>query len=119
VRWVRKDRRVYDFSLCRRCGTAGGCGREGCAEAKCKACGTVQCSGNGLGRGTCSVCHVGLLPGWSGHNRPCGYKGCVRLAVALAPRIGRCCEGHLRQAKLDVCIAERLAERANNWEEIE
>lgn len=89
---------------CRWCGTAWGQpSRSGeCERTTCLACKTPQCMGHGLGRGTCGVCFVGLLPGWSGNNdRPCGYKGCGEKAVALAPRMGAVCASHAARAKHD------------------
>lgn len=83
-RYVRKDRRIYDFSTCRLCGTAYGVVKPEveCKASICKLCGTKQCLVNGLGHGTCSVCLYGLLPGWSGNETKCRYKGCNKEAVA-------------------------------------
>jgi len=96
MRYIRKDARVHANSLCKRCGTAGGCGSEGCTEVTCLYCGTTQCSGNGLGNGQCKVCHYGFLPGWarsSGHVG-CSYKGCKETPVGRFPHKGVCCARH-------------------------
>lgn len=97
MRYVRKDARVYEHSLCKRCGAAGGCDRDGCREATCLACGTTQCSSNGLGRGTCAVCFCGMLPSWSGCHpgQSCSYKGCQGHAVAFGRGGKKVCREHL------------------------
>ena len=118
-RWVRKDRRIYDFSLCDLCGTAGGTtGR--CNRSICMACGSAQCSSNGLARGTCGICFIGLLPGWSGNNRKCSYKGCNNQAIARVDGQNSLrCREHLERGKWAGYIARRLAERNLAWIEIE
>jgi hypothetical protein len=118
TRFVRKERRVYDFSLCRLCGSAGGCSAPRCSRAVCLACGTPQCHSNGLGNGTCGVCYVGLLPGWSGSDRPCGYKGCGERAVARAPRVGLCCRQHMQRAGVLGKVTAALMDRAKRWDEV-
>ena len=121
-RWVRKDRRIYDFSGCAACGTcwgaAPGAAKQGhtCSVTTCLACGTDQCMGNGLGGGECGVCYYGLLLGWSGTDRPCGYKGCRERAVATTPRVGFACKAHLARSGLDVRIQGYLADRDKTWE---
>ena len=119
-RWVRKDRRIYDFSLCTYCGTAwGGFPNRQCPLTTCRACGTTQCLGNGLANGTCAVCYIGLLPGWSSSSGwLCGYKGCGRDAVA---RVGgqakfACAEHLARNGKADY-VARAVAERDRAWTE--
>lgn len=115
--------------------TTGGCrycGRyadRDCAPVTCRACDTVQCHGNGGGKGTCFVCHNGWLPGWSHDYRveTCGYKGCSEPTVSYAPRVGRVCRTHLERATtrdggrtrtLAAYIAERIAHRdsGKGWE---
>ena len=49
--------------------------------AVCLGCGTEQCHGNGHRNGSCSVCHFGILPGWSSWRKQCGYKGCSNPAA--------------------------------------
>jgi len=110
-RFVRKDRRIYDFSLCKACGTAGFTSGT-CTAVVCKACLTVQCHSNGGGNGRCSVCYVGLLPGWSGTNCGCSRKDCDQRAVAIA-RKRAVCANHLGKTADD--IAQRLAEREKSW----
>lgn len=77
--------------------------------------------GNGLGHGTCSICHVGILPGWSlrAKEKKCFYKGCNGEAVALSGRGGVCRE-HLGRAKtgkvtLAEYIGQCIAERSRKW----
>lgn len=125
ARYIRRDARIYAHAGCRACGTAAATGL--CAVAVCAACGTPQCHGNGLARGTCAICYIGLLPGWSGYARPCGYKGCAAPAVAAeAPRVGNVCKAHLERAKYPAAyghpaesaaarIVRRLAERDRGW----
>jgi len=69
---------------------------QACVQVRCLACNAEQCHSRGLGRGTCSICYRGMLPGWSGNNNPdqpgrysssvrtdvrCQYKGCDEMAV--------------------------------------
>lgn len=122
VTWIRKDRRVSQDSHCQLCGGCYGiCSNEPRVHkpATCKACGTPQCWTNGLSRGTCSVCLVGLLDSFSGHNKKCGYKGCENEAVALAPRVGRACKDHLTRATLDTAIETAIRFREEVWERVE
>ena len=81
---------------CRYCGSFWG-GAGDCEATTCKACGTKQGMGNGLGRGTCSYCYYGLLPGWSGaDDHKCGYSGCEAPAIARdVPRVKYVCAGHV------------------------
>jgi len=68
-----------------------------CEQVTCMLCGTRQCKGNGLSRGTCGTCHYGMLPGWYGNDDslPCKYKGCTgRIVSRYAPRKGRVCREH-------------------------
>ena len=67
-------------------------------QVKCRACGAVQCHGNGAGNGRCNICHYGRLPGWSfhTHSHACAYKGCGEPAVyADLPGSKKdCCSKH-------------------------
>lgn len=124
-RWTYGDRFTPGPDFCRYCGAFG----QDCRPVECMACDSRQCLGNGSGRGTCSVCHYGWLPGWS-HSvyvTTCGYKGCEGATVAYAPRVGRVCAEHLDRAKvrdggpmrtLREYIAERVAHRdsGKGWE---
>jgi hypothetical protein len=114
VRWVRRDRRVSDHSLCDLCGAAGFTSGR-CRVTTCLCCGSPQCMANGGARGQCSICHVGLLPGWSGTDRPCGYKGCPNRAVCAAPRVGYCCREHRGRAGLLPRMNEYLLARGKEW----
>jgi len=117
-RWVRKDRRIYEFSDCRLCGSAHGVVKPEIEhrESTCLACGSRQCLGNGTARGTCSVCLVGLLPGWSGTDCVCDYKGCDETAVALVDgKNRRRCRKHLERGKWAGYVDRRLAERERGW----
>jgi hypothetical protein len=123
ARYVRKDRRIYDFSSCGYCGTGYGT-KPGCRHVECPACGSPQCHGNGSGHGTCSVCLHGMLPGWSGNDRACGYKGCTHRAIARAPRVGFVCHEHMDRATVHVYgsrltlaayVARRIADRDREW----
>ena len=116
-RFVRRDRRIYEFSHCILCGTGyGGPRGQKCRVTTCLACSTPQCMVNGLGRGSCGICLVGFLPGWAGMtSQVCGYKGCGQQAVAYAPRVKRVCKGHLARAGLAEKIAAALADRDRTW----
>ncbi len=135
-RWVRKARRIYEFSSCHCCGTCwGGYPEHRCPVTTCLACGSAQCMGNGLGRGQCSICCHGLLPGWSGNPGVCGYAGCGQPAVfGSAPRVGRVCPAHLSRCRIYLgphagskgstisaldYIAREPARRSVNWEWID
>ena len=120
ARWVRKDRRIYDFSTCLCCGSGSGiCKGEPKAHkvTTCLACGTPQCMGNGLARGTCAICFIGLLPGWGGTDRPCDYKGCLEKAIARCDGANKFrCATHLEMGKWLGYVAARLVEREKQWE---
>lgn len=121
VKFIRKDRRIYPDAHCLHCGDFYGVclgERRVHPPSICKACGTPQCWTNGLARGTCGVCYVGLLDKFSGHNKPCGYAHCGKEAVALAPRVGRVCRDHLKRAHGDR-IEQYIKERDAAWERIE
>lgn len=124
TRWVRKE--VLRYGGCPHCGSLR-YGGSACPTTTCKACGTVQCMSNGGARGTCSICLLGILDGWSGHDRACGYKGCSERAVAEAPRIHNVCSQHALVAwyrtrrgdmpgeTVAAFIASRLDEREKAW----
>ena len=118
-RWVRKDRRVTETALCSYCGTCwGGFPNRQCPPSTCLACGSTQCLGNGLGHGDCSICYIGMLPGWSGTDRACGYKQCTQPAVAfVAGQVRVACKDHLERNGKAQYVAARLAERHKAWEE--
>lgn len=117
MRYVRKDRRIYDFSLCKLCGTGWG-GSGECGRTVCLACGSPQCMSNGLGHGACGVCYHGILPGWSGWECKCGYKDCGVQAVArIGGRPSQVCAYHLERRKPGY-VAARLIEREKNWMQI-
>lgn len=129
IRYIRKGARVYTYThhsepkWCRWCGTGYGIAQSRppyeCAHTTCLACGSGQCMGNGLGRGQCGICLIGLLPGWSGTNRQCGYKGCPEKAIAACDRVGFCCRKHttratngrLYESKKPITVAEYIAAR--------
>lgn len=116
-RLVRRDARIPSDYGCRFCGTCWGQPSHSghCDATQCKACGSVQCMGNGLSRGQCSVCLVGLLPGWSGSDRACGYKGCKERAIAAAPRVGYVCGTHSMRA---LHSTARLANRTGGGQTV-
>lgn len=99
--YVRKDRRVYPDAHCLLCGNNYGiCKGEHRAHppTKCAACGTPQCWTNGMSRGQCSVCYIGLLDQRFG-SRKCGYKNCGKEAIAAAPRVKYVCVDHAQTTK--------------------
>jgi hypothetical protein len=118
-RYVRKDRRIYDFSACRLCGTcwgaATGAAKQGaqCAPSTCMACGSTQCQSNGLGNGRCSICYIGILPNWSGWNQDCRYKGCGKQAIAV-DGAWPCCAEHIERRKPGY-IAAHITARDYSW----
>lgn len=113
-RWVRKGTRIYHDSHCLYCGVHYGIGSgepRACRITICMVCDSVQCMVNGLSRGTYGICGIGLLPGWSGTDRPCSYKGCQNRAIARADgKLFRCRE-HLERGKWKGYVSRRLAER--------
>ena len=123
MRWVRKNRVIYQdgrIKACRLCGSCYGVESDGkCRPTTCLACGSVQCMSNGLSNGTCSICYHGLLPGWSGNDQKCGYKGCEEKAVARAPRGKKfCCAKHFQRAHGHP-VEEYLKDRSLFWVEVE
>lgn len=98
IRYVHKRR----FPLgregeCQLCGTMHGLrpGQRVCDATRCLMCGTRQCMANGLGKGACGICFVGLLVGWSGDKQKCGIKSCDERAIARASRVGYGCREHV------------------------
>lgn len=83
----------YNWAQCSYCGRAQA---NDCRRAQCLACGSYVCLGDSS---NCPLCLIGIIPGWSGSNRPCGYKHCDQPAVAKADRIHSTCAGHVRRAK--------------------
>lgn len=85
---------------CQRCQSFACDGRT----VVCKGCGTEQCHNNGLGRGACSVCLYGILPGWSGSDRACGYKGCTeRASFGYVPgSVKSVCHTHASKPKVTI-----------------
>ena len=118
-RWVRKDARVYHDAHCLLCGACYGIckgERRVCRISTCLACGSAQCSVNGLGRGQCGVCNIGLLTGWSGTDRMCQYKGCTKKAVVCADGAQRYrCHDHIERGKWTGYLVGRMAERERYW----
>ena len=123
TRWVRKDRRIYHDSYCLLCGANYGIVQGAprrCGTSTCLACGSSQCSVNGLTRGQCGICSIGLLTGWSGTDRPCGYKGCTERAIVRADGQNPYrCRVHLEQGKWKGYLDTRIAEREKYWQEVE
>jgi hypothetical protein len=123
--WISKNRHIRHDAHCLLCGDYYGiCAGEKRAHPPsiCKACGTPQCWTNGLARGQCSICLIGLLDRFSA--RKCGYAGCGHDAVAAVPRVKYACKTHLAQAKIGGIAAEqyvtqRLNDRSKNWERID
>ena len=122
-RFVSKTRSIHHDSHCLYCGANYGiCKGEprACRVLTCLACGTKQCQVNGLSRGTCSVCYVGLLPPWSGTDRQCQYKGCTNRAIARVDGANRYrCSAHLERGKWAGYVARQLAERDRQWKFVE
>ena len=118
MRWVRKNRTIYELSRCTLCGTFWGDYPERkCPRVVCPVCGSAQCWVNGLGHGTCGICLVGLLPGWAGNDADCSRKQCQNLAEARVGSRHYCLE-HL-PAKARQQVAEQLEKRSIEREEVE
>lgn len=83
---------------CDRCQSAVCDGRT----VVCLGCGTEQCHGNGHMKGSCSVCHYGILPGWSSWRQTCGYKGCSKPAAFhyVPGAIRNVCHDHANRPKI-------------------
>lgn len=115
-RYVRKNSLVIESSHCKLCGTHYGEKLGACPTTTCLACESRQCMENGLGRGQCGICYIGLLPGWSGTNRKCDFKDCKFDAVARADGTNRFrCKVHLERGKWAGYVAKRLMDRDRNW----
>ena len=96
---------------CPRCNTWNTDNRT-CIQVRCLACNEEQCHSRGTARGSCSVCHAGMLPGWAGSNNPdregqyprsmirtdirCTYSKCDEMAVYnnLPGRRSVACQTH-------------------------
>jgi hypothetical protein len=122
-RWVRKDVRIYHDSHCLLCGACYGILRGSlrrCAEQTCLACGSKQCNVNGLSRGQCGICYIGLLPGWIGNDRQCSYQGCHERAIVRVDGANKArCRVHLERGKWAGYLAKRLAERDRQFREVD
>lgn len=122
MRWVLRNRQIYPWSHCRICGTSWGSSKTGqCSPTTCGACGSTVCMGYGLGNGKCPVCYFGLLPGWSGNQRTCSYKGCDKPAIAVDPRNRNryVCENHWRRLGGEEIVRKALERRAKEWIEVQ
>ena len=127
-RYVRKDSRAYrgidqhGSRGCQACGSHhGGTTLEGfaaigiqsmCKVSTCLVCETPQCSSNGLGSGSCSICYIGMLTGWAGTGGTCQRVHCNRDAVGRYRR-RKLCRQHLKP--VEDKIAHALAERDQHW----
>jgi hypothetical protein len=100
TRYTHKTYDRYGERGCHFCGTcyADAMTTHACDATTCKACGLRQCMGHGLGHGACGICLVGILGGWGGAERACGYKGCAEPAIAEAPRVRNVCASHFERA---------------------
>lgn len=124
TRYVHKDRRVYHDAHCLLCGACSGiCKGEHrvCRRAICHACGSAQCSINGLSRGQCGICHIGLLSGWSGSDSHlCDYKGCTDRAIVRVDGANNYrCRRHVERGKWAGYLNSRLAAREREFVEVE
>lgn len=97
TRYVQLWKRRYATTpgFCPFCGSAWGGYANGCPVTICRACETPQCMSYGSGNGRCGVCYVGLLPGWSGSDRPCSFAKCDQSAVAHVQGKRYACKQHL------------------------
>lgn len=100
-RLIRKEPyNIFDPKQCRYCGSFYGTvepGPRGCRQCRpstCLLCGSRVCMTYGLARGTCPVCYIGLLPGWSGNDCRCQRKGCTNKAAGVY-RKRRLCRDHI------------------------
>lgn len=117
MRFIRKNRQIYDFSCCKLCGTAwGNYPNKQCPQTICLLCGSKQCLVNGLGRGSCGICLRGILTGWGiGPNVKCNFRGCKNPPVAFGKN-GKTfvCKYHFEH-QFPNFLEKRLTERAINW----
>jgi len=120
MRWVRKDRRPYHDSHCLLCGSCYGIVKGAprrCGTSTCMACGSAQCSVNGLSRGRCGICHIGLLTGWSGTDKPCDYKGCTERAIVRVDGTNKYrCREHVERGKWKGYLDQQLVMREKLFE---
>lgn len=88
------------MNYCARCNSACCDGRT----VACLGCGVVQCHGNGHRNGSCSVCHFGILPGWSSWRKQCGYKGCSEVAAFhnIPGSVKAVCHKHASRPKITI-----------------
>jgi hypothetical protein len=114
MRLIRVNRNnTIRVGSCKYCGSFYGGHKDGCPATTCLFCGARVCMSHGLGCGQCPVCYHGLLPGWSGTNCTCTYKGCKEKAVSR----GRC--------RKPICRAHAIHQKLNpmpdlsGWESIE
>lgn len=123
TRYVRRNRRIYNFSSCLLCGCACGIVKgeaKVCRPTTCLACGSRQCMVNGLGRGQCSICLIGLLPGWSGNNRTCQYIGCTNHAIVACDGVNIYrCKDHVERGKWIGYIDKQVSVRDKAWIEVD
>lgn len=119
-RLQRIDAKIYPNSHCLICGDSYGIvsgEHRAHRPSTCKACGNTQCWTEGLARGQCGVCYIGLLDAFS--SRKCGYKGCDKEAIAAVPRKRYACKFHLANSDSDTYIMRHLAERDKRFREID
>lgn len=122
-RFVHKNATIYDFSICKACGSAGAADSPACRTTACMACGSTVCRSHGLRDGTCPICFRGILPGWSGADQNCSYKNCPNKAV-FRNGAKACCSEHAQTAKkrginkkqtVVEYIKDCLESRKHNW----
>ena len=119
-RWVSKERLIQHEDHCLLCGANYGIARgepRACRTTVCLACGSIQCMINGLAWGTCSICYIGLLSGWSDNGaRKCQYKRCGNKAIAYCDGLHKFrCKDHLERGKWQGYVARQLQDRSRNW----
>lgn len=117
MRFVRKNRFIYDFSCCKLCGTSwGNYPNKQCPRTVCLLCGSEQCLVNGLGHGSCGICLHGILTGWGiGFHVECCFKGCKNPPVAFGKNGKKfVCKDHFEH-QFPGILERRLTERAIDW----
>jgi hypothetical protein len=122
MRYVSKNRHVYQDSHCLICGDCYGVlpgAHRLHAPATCTACGTVQCHPCLSDR--CAVCYIGRLDsGYGVKLGTCQYKGCTAPAIAEVDGANRRrCRAHVERGKWAGHIAKRLTERATQFDEVD
>lgn len=119
ARWVSSGRRIYEGAHCLCCGTNWGILKgepRACKVTTCMACETPQCMSNGLARGQCGICLIGLLRGWSGSNCTCDYKACLQPAIVRVDGLNKNrCALHVERGKWVGYIKKRLEERDKHF----